>query len=426
MTAGVRLAIGLSGGRDSAVLLHLAASSSRPAGCSLSAIHIHHGLSPHADAWAAHCQALADALSVPLAVVRVQVDRASPEGLEAMARAARYAAFAQLDADRLLLGHHRDDQAESVLLNLMRGAGVTGLAAIPATRRLSRDQGGELVIERPLLDCPRAAIDDYAADFAIPFIDDESNGDVRYSRNFVRHTVMPVLASRFPAAAARLAESASHAAEATELLEALADIDLSAVRDGTGLSVARLRQLSDARLGNLLRCQITRFGGRIPSAARLREAQRQVCAAGEGCHAQIVFGPLAVRIWRGRVYVVPITHPAPHPVPLRWTGEDELPWAGGRVRITPAIGAGLRRALFEEAVELRLRGGGEKIALQAQRPRRALKDCFQMAGLPPWEREVAPLLWLGGRLAWVGGLGAAVDCLAAPGEPGMCVDWLPG
>lgn len=402
--------------------MHLAASSPRPAGCSLCAIHIHHGLSPHADAWAAHCQSVAGSLGVPLTVVRVAVDRDAPEGLEAAARAARYQAFSAIEADLLMLGHHRDDQAETVLLNLLRGAGITGIAGMPEARMLDRGGGNPLVIERPLLGCARAAIDDYAADFAVPFIDDESNGDVCHSRNFVRHAVMPLLASRFPAAADRLADAACHAGEAVSLLEELADLDLAAVRTGQSLSVDGLRRLSDARLANLLRCQIVRMGGSIPSAARLREAQRQIREAGEGCQAEILFGEVAVRLWRSSVFLVRTALP---PTVVRWAGESELPWGSGRVCIVPAVGAGLRRALFERVAELRLRVGGERIALHAGRPRRALKDCFQMAGVPPWERKAAPLLWLGGRLAWVGGLGAAMDCLAGPGEPGMRVDWLP-
>lgn len=422
VSAGARLAVGFSGGRDSAALLHLAASSPRPAGCLLSAIHVHHGLSPRADAWAVHCQALADSLGVPLTVVRVAVDRHAPEGLEAAARAARYAAFSRIDADMLLLGHHRDDQAETVLLNLLRGAGITGLAAIPGARPLRRAGGGELLIERPLLDCPRAAVDDYIADFGIPCIDDESNDDQRFARNFVRHSVMPLLASRFPAAGQRLAEVASHAASSAGLLDEFAQIDDAAAQAGRGLSIVRLRGLSDDRLGNLLRWRLSGMGARIPSSARLREALRQIREARDSCQAEVVFGEVSVRLWAGEVFFV---RAAPPPVPVRCHGRDDIPWGGGRVRITPTIGAGVRAALFDATAELRLRSGGEKIALQARRPRRALKDCFQEAGVPPWERPGVPLLWLGDRLAWVGGLGAAADCLAGEGEPAMRVDWLP-
>lgn len=358
-----------------------------------------------------------------MAVERVTVDREAPEGLEAAARAARYDALSRLDADFLLLGHHRDDQGETVLLNLLRGAGVTGLAAIPGTRALARATGEPLTIERPLLDCSRAAIDDYATDFGIRHIDDESNGDERYSRNFVRHAVMPLLASRFPAAGDRLAEAARHAASALLLLDDLAETDHAAACEGKRLSVARLHALSDARLGNLLRWQLARMTARIPSVARLHEAVRQIRTAGPACQVEVEFGEVSVRRWGGSVYFV---RRAPLPSPIGCSGRREIAWGDGCVRFTPAIGEGVRAELLDDVAELRLRTGGERIALHARRPRQALKDCFQEAGLPPWERTSAPLLWVGERLAWVGGVGYAADCLAAPGAPGCRVDWLRG
>lgn len=422
---GARLAVAYSGGRDSAVLLHLAARSAARTGYALAAVHVHHGLSPHADAWAAQCQSFADTLGVPLTVVRVAVDRDSPDGLEGAARAARYGAFSRIDADILLLGHHRDDQGETVLLNLLRGAGITGAAGIPAERVLQRQNREPLVIARPLLACPRAAIDAYVAACGIPCVDDESNVDARFTRNLIRHEVMPLLASRFPAAGQRLAQFASHAATASRLLDQLAEIDCDFAQDGRGLSVMRLRSLPDERVVNLLRWRLGGMGMQVPSSARLHEAQRQIREAGDACQAQVDFGGVSVRVWGGEVFFV---RGATQPVPVRLEnirGGAEVPWGEGRVRFRLSTGAGLRAALFDDAVDLRLRSGGERLALQTGRPRRPLKDCFQEAGVPPWERATAPLLWLEGRLGWVGGLGMAADCLAAPGEPAMCVDWLP-
>lgn len=423
VNVGARLSVGFSGGRDSAVLLHLAACSPRRADYTLSALHVHHGLSPYADAWAEHCRTFAASLGVALTVERIAVDRDAADGLEGAARTARYGAFSRVDADLLLLGHHQDDQGETVLLNLLRGAGVTGLAAMPGARALRRASGESITIERPLLDCPRGAIDDYAAEFGIAYVDDESNGDAHFSRNFVRHAVMPLLASRFPAAGQQLAKAASQAGAALALLDDLAAIDHGSAQSGRGLSVARLRALSDQRLGNLLRWELSGMGARIPASARMHEALRQIREAGDGCQAEVAFGEVSVRIWGGRVFIVRSAAP---PIPVRCGGCREISWGEGRVRFTPVLGTGLRAALFDDAVEVRLRAGGERIALHAGRPRRALKDCFQEAGVPPWERATAPLLWLGGRLAWVGGLGAAADCLAGADEPAMRVDWLAG
>lgn len=420
---GARLVVGLSGGRDSVALLHLAATHPRRSEYALSAVHVHHGLSAHADAWSAQCAALCGALDIPLRTERVTIARDAREGLEAAARAARYAVFARQDGDVLLLAHHADDQAETVLLNLLRGAGIAGLSGIPASRLLPRPVGAPLRLERPLLDCPRVAIDDYLDQHGLSYVDDESNGDLRHTRNFVRHAVMPVLAARFPGVTARLADAAAHCATGGQLLDDLAELDAQATRsDRGGLSVDRLRALSDERLANLVRYQLARRGVMPPSAARLREAVRQICRSREDCHLDLPFGPFALRVWRGRLHFVPLVNP---PAIANWCGERSVPWGAGRIEFTPVVGAGLRADLVATSLcQLRTRSAGERFQPDGRRPRRALKDCFQMVGVPPWERAVAPLLWVGDQLAWVGGLGCAAGLQAAADAPGWRIDWL--
>jgi tRNA(Ile)-lysidine synthase len=275
-----RICVGLSGGCDSVVLLHLL--SRLEIGSRLSAIHVHHGLSPNADAWTAFCQDFCRALGIVLVVEPVVVDSDSNLGLEAAARQARYAAFERCAADCLLLAHHRDDQAETMLFNLVRGTGVTGAAGMPVERQL-----GSFRLLRPLLGVARSDLLAYAAENELAWVDDESNDNPGFSRNFLRHEVMPVLESRFPAASACLAGAAGHFSEADRLLAELAEIDWQACSDGDRLSLRALRQLSVERVKNLLRYRLRQLGWRVPAASRLNEFARQLLAAAPDKHPQL-------------------------------------------------------------------------------------------------------------------------------------------
>lgn len=284
-----RLCVGLSGGRDSVVLLHLLARLDF--GARLSVLHVHHGLSPHAEAWAVFCAGFCEDLGVPLAIERVMVDGDSRLGLEAAARQARYGAFAACGADWLLLAHHQGDQAETLLFNLVRGAGITGAAGMPPQRRL-----GSLRLLRPLLDVPRADIEAYAAENKLAWIDDESNQDTGFSRNFLRHEILPVLEGRFPAASTCLAAATAHFAEADVLLSELAEADWQASSEGECLPLARLRYLSAPRLKNLLRHRLRYLGWRVPATRRLEEFVRQLLAAAPGTHPQLVLPDGEMRV----------------------------------------------------------------------------------------------------------------------------------
>lgn len=271
------LSVGLSGGCDSVVLLHVLVELGL--GERLGAIHVHHGLSPNAGRWADFCVACCARQGVACQVEHVEVDRESGLGLEAAARMARYQVFSDFAADTLLLGHHQGDQAETVLFNLLRGAGVTGAAAIPADRRL-----GRLRIMRPLLDVSRHEIESYARAAQLEWIDDESNADTALSRNFMRHEVMSVLSERFPAAEKNLAQAAAHFAEADALLSELALVDWQLAADGDALRLDSIRQMSLARLKNLLRHRLRELRWQAPAAARLEEFARQLLSAGPDRH----------------------------------------------------------------------------------------------------------------------------------------------
>ncbi len=276
-TPGEGICVGLSGGCDSVVLLHvLAVHGPRE---QLRAVHVHHGLSANADRWADFCTDYCRGLGIDLLVERVEVDRHSGRGLEAAAREARYRVFSWSAGELLLLGHHQGDQAETLLFNLLRGAGVAGASGIPLERREQR-----LRILRPLLDVSRDEIETYARDHRLDWVDDESNCDTGLSRNFLRHQVLTVLAGRFPAAERNLAQAAGRFAETDALLGELALIDWRAAADGDALKLAKLRELSVPRLKNLLRYRLRQLGWHAPAAVRLDEFSRQLLTAGADRH----------------------------------------------------------------------------------------------------------------------------------------------
>lgn len=286
-----RLAVGLSGGCDSVVLLHLLTCLGFAG--RLDAIHVHHGLSPNADAWGLFCADYCARLGVPLIIRHVCVATTSGQGLEAAARKARYAAFAGMSADCLLLGHHRGDQAETVLFNLLRGSGVTGAAGMPAER-----QFGCLRLLRPLLDSSRQEIEAYATSAGLAWIDDESNADISLTRNYLRHEVMASLARRFPAAEASLAQAAANFGEAAGLLDELAKQDWQRVGAGEAARMSEMRMLSLPRLKNLLRYRLRCLGWQVPVATRLDEFARQLLSASPDRHPELVLP--AGKMWVGR------------------------------------------------------------------------------------------------------------------------------
>ncbi|HEX6736319.1 MAG TPA: tRNA lysidine(34) synthetase TilS [Azonexus sp.] len=295
-----RLYVGLSGGCDSVVLAHLL-SRLGLAG-RLGAIHVHHGLSPNADAWADFCADYCRALDIPLQIRRVTVAMGTGCGLEAAARQARYAAFADIPADCLMLAQHRGDQAETLLLNLLRGAGVTGTAAMPVERC-----SGRLRLLRPLLGETRAAIEAYARAQDLIWVTDESNADTALGRNFLRHEALPVISRHFPAAEAALAQAAANFAEAAELLDELAALDWAQAADGETARLPALRALSPARLKNLLRFRLRALGWRMPVAARLDEFARQLQQAGPDRHPELPLEEGRMRAAHGHLHWLP--HP---------------------------------------------------------------------------------------------------------------------
>ncbi|MDR1423309.1 MAG: tRNA lysidine(34) synthetase TilS [Azoarcus sp.] len=272
---GVRLCCALSGGVDSVVLLDTLAVLRARFEFDLQAAHVHHGLSPEADAWQAFCEDECHRRDVALHVFRLDVARDFPQGLEASARAARHAALAQVDCDWLVLGHQRDDQAETVLFRLLRGAGVRGAASMGAVEPSGvSGRAGRL---RPLLETGRAEIVAHARARGLAWVTDASNANLAFARNDLRHRILPAIEERFPAARVTLARAAKHFREASGLLDELAAADATSCAGGDGaLERGALLGLSPARLANLLRWEAWRQGAYAPTAVRLAEAVRQL------------------------------------------------------------------------------------------------------------------------------------------------------
>lgn len=299
-TGDAPLCVGLSGGCDSVLLLHLLSRLEWPAG--LTAIHVHHGLSAHADDWAQFCSDYCRQLGLTLTCVRVAVDHDGGYGIEAAARDARYAAFAaHLPAScNLLLAQHRGDQAETVLFNLLRGSGVAGAAGM----RDERLWHGRRIL-RPLLGVSRAEIEVCARECGLRWVEDESNADTGFSRNFLRHQVMPAIAGRFPGAEAALARAAGNFREAADLLDELAATDWQGVAIGEQAGLSGLRALSMARLKNLLRWRLQMLGWQVPVADRLEEFARQIMTAAPDRHPELILPAGRMRLSRGSLTWLP-------------------------------------------------------------------------------------------------------------------------
>jgi len=434
-----RLLVGLSGGVDSIVLLDALHRIARTLGFHLAALHVNHQLSPNAGRWSVFCRDWCRARGIPFRAVKVRVPRGN--SVEAAARAARYAAFAGAAADYVVLAHHQDDQAETVLLQLLRGAGVKGLAAMPLLRAEGRGPRVEgkttrhstldtrhatPAILRPLLDVTRAEILEHARKRKLKWIEDESNADIYFQRNYLRHEVLPVIARRFPAYRATLARAAQHLAEAARTLDEVAAADGAEWIESGSLAVDALRRLPAARARNLLRYFLAGHGLTMPGAVRLEEALRQALDAKQDARVLVELGDFTLRRHAGNLHLVrsgsaPLAH-----FEKRWRGEKEiaLPELGGVLSLAPARGSGISLArLGARPVTIRVRQGGERLQPDCRRPRRSLKNLLQEARLPPWQRERLPLLYCGEHLVWVAGIG--VDCRfqAAGVEPAIRPVW---
>ncbi len=422
-TSGTRVCVALSGGVDSVVLLHAVAAlrDYLHASWTLLARHIHHGLSPNADAWVIHCEAICASLNVPLTIDRVQVDRKSPMGIEAAARAARYQSLDKIDAKTVLLAHHARDQAETVLLQLLRGSGAPGLAAMP-------DSKGRYV--RPLLAVPKAAIMAYATSQGLTWVDDESNADVRFARNRLRAQVWPELIRAFPSAEVTLSRAAAHQADAATLLEDLAFIDAEQCVAKGALQLAAFNALSRPRRANMLRHWLAKSSVDVPGTETLREWLQQLASLEptQSICLQCADGKTTLRVYRGAAWIV---RAVPRWHACAWRAEPEVVLQGdhgvaGRViAIQSHDTNAVRMPLAGENWALRMREDGDVIELSPRSGRVTVKNVFQNAGVPPWWRERWPILVCGKTVVSIIGIATANGFVARAGKQGVGLAWKP-
>lgn len=391
--------VAYSGGLDSHVLLHLLASNRACwSGRTLAAVYVDHGLQAASAYWGAHCAQICRALKIPFRMLRIDARPAPGESPEAAARRTRYAALAiELNADTALLtAHHRDDQAETLLLQLLRGAGPHGLAAMPTASRL-----GPGWLLRPLLNVDRADILTYAREHGLQWIEDTSNTNTDFDRNYLRHRILPPLRERWPALSRNLARSASLCAETADWLDMEADADLAQVvaQRPDSLSLSALRELSELRQRNVLRRWLRQLGLTVPDHRQLRQLLRDMLHAGHDRQPLVRWRGGEMRRYQDRLYAMsPLpSHDAQQTWIWRATTKGwpplELPGLGW-LEMHATVGAGLRTELLANGVLwVRFRQGGERFRPAGRAHHQELKKLLQEASIPPWERDRLPLIY---------------------------------
>ncbi|MDH5446775.1 MAG: tRNA lysidine(34) synthetase TilS [Gammaproteobacteria bacterium] len=422
LSAVSRYWVAFSGGCDSHVLLHSLVAIREQLDKSVHAIHINHGLQAVASSWEVHCQQVCDALSVPLEIVRVDARPETGESPEARARQARYQVFKEIlqDEDVLLIAHHEDDQAETLMIQLLRGAGVKGLAAMPVEAPLGKGR-----LYRPLLGVTRAVLQQYAKTQGLVWIDDPSNQDTRFDRNYLRHEIMPLLHQRWPAVTSTLSRSAENMAESAELLRQLAREDFANIKQTSSrVNVEKLLGLEAPRLRNLLRywlseiCQLT-----TPDRRHLNRIVHEVLPAAEDASPVVSWMGGEVRRFRGELYAM-------QPQPQSNNEKPTIPWDGKQalkldkqVLIPHQVkGQGVNPDLLaRHKLSIRFRHGGEKCKPVGRGHHHSLKKLFQEWGIPPWQREQVPLLYVGEEIAQIIGYCICEPFQSQPQQDGLLV-----
>lgn len=412
--------VAFSGGLDSTVLLTALARMRDALGRELRAVHIDHQLQSSSARWAEHCVRVAEQLQIPIENVRVQVALGA-EGIESAARAARYDALRLKIAPReaLLTAHHADDQLETMLLALARGAGARGLSGSPAVQAFGR---GWLV--RPLLEFTRAELEAWARTEQLSWIEDPTNASTSFDRNFLRHDVLPRLRERWPSIARASVRSTMHLHEASELLEELAQIDLEQVRLGPCVRVEELARLSQARRRNVLRSWLRSHGVRAPSTRRLAALEHDMLAAQADRVPRVAVDGAEIRRHRNLLYCTAMLPRIPDE-PFEWSTHTALvlPNGLGTLAWSHVQGEGLSAARLPDSLTVTFRRGGEMLRAAGESHHRSLKKRLQDANVLPWWRGRLPVVYAGDRLAAVGDLWVSAELAAAPGELGLKIVW---
>jgi tRNA(Ile)-lysidine synthase len=416
------MTVALSGGVDSVVLLHLLHQLQKAQTFTLKASHVHHGLSKNADKWVKFCEKLCTKLSISLDVNYIQLPQKKSLGIEGEARRLRYEKLLQSQTDLVVLAHHEDDQAETFLLQLIRGAGVKGLSSMAHfddTRRLWR----------PLLNASRIDIESYAKKHKLKWIEDESNQNIDFDRNFIRSKVLPILKKRFSHIIKVISRAASHLAEAQHLLDDLAKLDLKNTLKSSNykhkLQVKTLEKLSLSRAKNVLRYWLEINDQLMPSKDLLDECLRQVLIAKKDATIKIQLSKdFEIRRYKDEIYIVKKNKNKEKNYAIIWNGESEILLPNGyKLNLKKVKGRGINlKFLRDQKLEIRNRQGGEFFKPDSKRPTKKIKQLLQESDLPPWEREFFPIIFIGDELAAVPNFGTDQKYQADPKLTGLEVN----
>ncbi|MCU6433190.1 tRNA lysidine(34) synthetase TilS [Undibacterium sp. Jales W-56] len=423
------LAVAYSGGLDSSVLLDLAKTFCQSQNIPLFAFHIHHGLSPNADDWLIHCSQKCASIGATFVGKKVVLENTNKDGVEASAREARYKSLGVLCAEYklplMLTAHHQDDQAETVLLQLLRGSGVAGLSGMDLFNRAPKLLCNDtLLMARPLLGNPRQTMVEYAAANAIAYVEDESNVDVRYVRNALRHQIMPILSSIAPGYAERLSRSATHAQSTNRLLMNIAKQDLDACKIENALDISRVVELGNDRIDNLLRFWLAEKGSRMPTTARLAELRHQLFEGRADARISVYHESLGIHRYKNKIYATSrdaIKIADVPPLQFKWSGESSIEFSdfGGTLHFEDADAGISADWLQAHILTIHARQGGERLKLALNRPSRDIKSHYQSLEIPFWDRDRLPFISHEGKLLFAAGIG--VDARFLGDSPGQFI-----
>lgn len=415
--------IALSGGVDSLVLLHLISSLKLQLKSYVTAIHVNHGLNKKADEWQQQCAELANSMNIPFKAIQVDARNNGDQSPEAWARALRYQAIQDIIAqnDIVLTAHHSNDQLETLLLQLFRGAGPDGLSSMPQLKEF-----GESYLARPLLEYNRQQIISYAKDKKLQWINDDSNDDLRFDRNYLRHEILPLLKQRWPALAKTLNRVVSHQSETSQLLSDLAVDDLSQVihESTDALNTNKLLLLSEARQKNVIRFWISEKGFLMPSNKKMKNIVSDLLMSPQDKNPVVKWQGCELRRYRNALFAMEEMDSHDSEQVVLWNLEKDLESKVGVLQARKGTGNGIKASSIENnEVEIRFRRGGEKIKIHGKNNTRELKKLFQEEGILPWYRNRLPLIYIQNKLAMVPGFYIADGFFAESGEASWELNW---